>query len=93
MGAKMATDGGTCPVPGEQGHRGDTGWQEKTFPQSSCSHTYLEPGVCGTEEGAWDEQPHDGAQGPARLPLTHLLALPTCRWLVSPRRRSASRSC
>lgn len=31
-----------------------------------------------------------GARG--RAP-THLLALPTCRWLASPRRRSASRSC
>lgn len=34
----------------------------------------------------------DGARGPAPAP-THLLALPTCRWLVSPHRRSASRSC
>ena len=46
--------------------------------------------------GWWRERgmssQRDGAQGPAPAP-THLLALPTCRWLASPRRHSASHSC
>lgn len=48
------------------------------------------PDLAAAAQGERGMSSGRGARG--RAP-THLLALPTCRWLASPRRRSASRSC